>query len=80
MSHAQIFANSILNQMPRDGTLPKCYKVIFEGEGPVLICIVKRYSIAECGKVQGRDFCLCQSINSFRSSGFHDLDFNLVVV
>ena len=37
---ARVFANSTINQYLRDGVIPRCPKVIVEGEDPVPVCIV----------------------------------------
>ena len=37
---AQLFANSAINLMFRDGTIPSCEKTIVEGQPPVPICIL----------------------------------------
>ena len=36
----QIWGNSSINQMLKDGTIPKCFKVIVDGEDPVPVCIL----------------------------------------
>ena len=37
---ARVFANSALNEMFRDGSIPKCKRIIVEGEPEVLVCIL----------------------------------------
>ena len=37
---ARMFRNSALNGMSRDGTIPKCERIIVEGEHSVLVCIL----------------------------------------
>ena len=37
---ARMFGNSALNGMFRDGTIPKCERIIVEGEPAILECIL----------------------------------------
>ena len=36
-----MFGNSALNGMFRNGTIPKCKRIIVEGEPAVLVCILR---------------------------------------
>ena len=38
--NAQIFANSTSTKAFREGTIPKCAKILIDGEDPVPVCIL----------------------------------------
>ena len=85
-----MFGNSAFNGMFRDGTIPKCERIIVEGEPAVLVCILgdpehvrnfyNRYGFPQCvGAVDGTHIKIKRVVDNQTDYVNRKGDFTLIV-